>query len=237
MDPSIITNITNNIIITHVTNNTIIATTLLAITDSINPCTLAVQLALLASLLTAKGRRSVLLGGILFSITIYIMYTLYGLGILKVIYTLGIDHLLRYILKGLLIVLASLEILAYFHYRPGMVSLEMPLRLRPIARKILSSVNNPLTALPAAVLCSVLLLPCSSGPYLAMLMMIGTMEQYKQLLWILYYNIWFILPMILITLLVYFGLKPQKVTEWRKKHIKELHLIAGLLLLLVFFMV
>ena len=215
----------------------IVAITALAITDSINPCTLAVQAILLASLLTARGRRSVLIGGLIFAMTIYVMYTLYGLGILQILYALGIDHLLRYILKGLLLVLASLEIIAYFRYRPGMISLEMPLKLRPIARKVLSSVNNPLIALPAAVLCSILLLPCSSGPYVAMLMIIKTLEPYKQLLWILYYNIWFILPMILITLLVYFGLKPQKAMEWREKHIKELHLVAGLLLLLVFFMV
>ena len=215
----------------------VIAITGLALTDSINPCTLAVQLILLASLIATRGRRAVLIGGMLFALTIYIMYTLYGLGILKVLYALGIDNIVRYVLKALLLLLASLEILAYFRYKPGMISIEMPMKLRPIAQKILRSVDNPLVALPAAVLCSILLLPCSSGPYVAMLMMIKNLEPYKQLLWVLYYNVWFVLPMILITLLVYFGTKPEKVMEWREKHIRELHLIAGLLLLLVFFMV
>ncbi len=211
--------------------------TSLALVDSINPCTLAVQVLLLASLLATKGRQSVLIGGLIFSATIYLMYTLYGLGILQILYMLGIDSILRIILKGLLLILAGLEILAYFRYKPGMVSIEMPMKLRPIAQKVLSSVDNPLVALPAAVLCSILLLPCSSGPYVIMLGLIKKLPFAIGLLWILYYNIWFVLPMIIITLLVYFGTKPEKIMEWREKHIKELHLIAGLLLLSVFFMV
>lgn len=215
----------------------IINVTSLALVDAINPCTLAVQVLLLSSLLATRGRKSVLVGGLVFSFTIYIMYALYGLGILKVIYTLGIDQIIKIILKGLLLVLAFFEVLAYFRYRPGMISIEMPKSLRPYAKKILSSVENPLMALPAAILCSVLLLPCSSGPYAVMLMMISSLEFIKQLVIIAYYNALFILPMIGITLLIYLGTKPKKVMEWREKHIREIHLISGLLLLLVFVMV
>lgn len=215
----------------------LINVTSLALVDAINPCTLAVQVLLLSSLLATRGRKSVLVGGSLFSITIYIMYALYGLGILKAIYVFGIEQIVKIILKGLLLLLAFFEILAYFRYRPGMISIEMPRSLRPYAKKILSSVENPLMALPAAILCSLLLLPCSSGPYAIMLMMISSFEFAKQLLLIAYYNTLFVLPMIGITLIIYFGTKPKKVLEWREKHIREIHLISGLLLLLVFGMV
>ncbi|OYT42493.1 MAG: hypothetical protein B6U78_01175 [Candidatus Aenigmarchaeota archaeon ex4484_224] len=215
-----------------------ISVTSLALVDAINPCTLAIQIILLSSLLATKGRKSVLIGGILFSLSIYAMYFLYGVGILTFLYVLGIDWIIRYILKILLIVLAFFEILAYVRYKPGMVSMEMPLKLRPIAKKILSSVENPLIAIPAAILCSVLLLPCSSGPYAVMLMMIKTLNNFfLQTVAMIYYNFLFIIPMLLITFLIYFGTKPKKVMEWRNKHIKEIHLISGILLLLVFFLV
>jgi len=44
-----------------------------------------------------------------------------------------------------------------------------------------------------------------------------------------YYNLLFILPQILITLVVYFGLSPaQRMADWRQKSTKLLHLAIGL---------
>ncbi|MBU0569528.1 hypothetical protein KKB40_01960, partial [Patescibacteria group bacterium] len=46
------------------------------------------------------------------------------------------------------------------------------------------------------------------------------------------YNFIFVMPMILITLAVYFGLTTtKKAEEWRVKKIKYLHLIAGIIIL------
>ena len=140
-------------------------------------------------------------------------------------------------LKCLLIILAALEIFAFFKYKPGAISVEMPMKFRPLAKRILTSVENPIVAIPAAILCSILLLPCSSGPYAIALMMIRSWEFFSRILTMLYYNMLFISPMILITFLIYLGTKPKKVMEWREKHIREIHLISGLLLLTVFFMV
>lgn len=209
----------------------------LALVDAINPCTLAVQVLLLSALIASRGRRAVLIGGILFSLTIYLMYFLYGFGILTILYAIGIEWILKIALKALLLILAFLEILAFSIYKPGLISVEMPLKLRPITKSILSKVENPLVAIPAAVLCSLLLLPCSSGPYLIMLMLIKSWELFHRIIAMIYYNALFILPMIGITFGVYFGLKPKKVLEWREKHIREIHLISGILLLIVFFMV
>jgi ascorbate-specific PTS system EIIC-type component UlaA len=47
---------------------------------------------------------------------------------------------------------------------------------------------------------------------------------------LVYYNFIFILPMILITLIVYFGYsKVEQISGWKEKNIKLLHLIAGIL--------
>jgi len=205
----------------------------LALVDAVNPCTLTVQALLLSALVITKGRKHALIGGLLFTFTIYGMYFLYGIGILEVIYSFGMDKLLWNALRILLIVLIGIEFYAYFSYKPGLTSLEMPMKFRPVARKLLKGVENPLMALPIAMLCSVLLLPCSSGPYVFALGMLA-LHNIKDLLLLAYYNLIFVSPMILITFLVAFGTSPEKVVKWKEKHIRELHLVAGILLLGVF---
>ena len=204
----------------------------LAAVDMVNPCTLAVQVLLLSALVLTKGRRDAILGGILFTATIYVMYLLYGLGLLTTIYALGIQDVLRLALKALVLIMAVIELNAFLHYRPGFSSLEMPMLLRPFAQKLLKSVENPWMTIPVAALCSILLLPCSSGPYLSAIIYLAN-TTVEKLFYLLYYNAIFVLPMIGITLLVRLGTKPEAVMKWRSKHIRELHLIAGLLLLAV----
>lgn len=202
--------------------------TMLALVDAVNPCTLAVQALLLSALVVTKGKKDALKGGILFTLTIYIMYLLYGLGILQIIYVLGLGEILRFVLTGLLIIMVVAEFWAAIRYKPGFVSMEMPMKLRPIAQKCLKSVENPWMAIPVAIMCSVLLLPCSSGPYVSALILMS-MSVIKIIV-LLYYNFIFILPMLGITLFVYFGTTPEKVMEWRERNIRKLHLIAGVLL-------
>ncbi|MCD6381357.1 MAG: hypothetical protein J7L43_00050 [Candidatus Aenigmarchaeota archaeon] len=205
----------------------------LASVDAINPCTLAVQVILLGGLVATKGRRHALLGGLLFSFTVFVVYFLYGFGILQILYNLGLQNIFLYILLSLLVVMMLLEFSGYFSYKPGFRSLEMPMKFRPIAQRLLKSIENPWFTIPVAFLCSVLLLPCSSGPYLTMLLYLVNTEVEK--FWVLlFYNAIFVFPMILITLLVAFGTSPEKIKEWRNKHIRELHLISGILLLIVF---
>ncbi|GEM_PF-1594508 len=214
-------------------SETFLQITGLALVDAVNPCTLTVQALLLSALVITKGRKHALMGGLLFTFTIYVMYFLYGMGILEAIYLLGIGEILWSVLRVLLVVMIAMEFYAYFSYKPGFASLEMPMKFRPITQKVLRGVENPLMALPMAVLCSVLLLPCSSGPYVVALGMLA-IHSIRNLLLLAYYNLIFISPMILITLLVVFGTSPESVVKWKEKHIKELHLLAGILLLGVF---
>ena len=50
----------------------------------------------------------------------------------------------------------------------------------------------------------------------------------------MYYNFLFVLPMLIITALVYFSFTSiDKASEFRERNVKKLHLVAGLLLILV----
>ncbi len=200
---------------------------LLALADSVNPCTLAIMAALLVVLLSSGGRRNAILGGILFTATVFIMYTLYGLGLMTFFTVTDTYSILKGVVFFLVLLLALWELKAFLFYKPGFSSLEMPMFLRPYAKKIIETAKNPISAIPVAVFCSIFLLPCTSGPYLAA---IGMMNDISLLL---LYNVVFVLPMVAITILVGIGLDPERVAEWRNKHVRYLHLLASLLLFLV----
>ncbi len=64
--------------------------------------------------------------------------------------------------------------------------------------------------------------------------MLGHNETYIQaILLLLLYNFIFVLPMIGLTIAVYFGMNVEKAEETRSKNLKILHLIAGIIMLLM----
>jgi len=98
---------------------------------------------------------------------------------------------------------------------------------------VLKKVASPVGAFFIGFLISLFLLPCTSGPYIVILGLLAdiTTRDYAVLL-LLMYNLIFILPMLLITFGIYFGITTTtKAEEWRTRKLKILHLIAGLIIL------
>ena len=102
-------------------------------------------------------------------------------------------------------------------------------------KDIIKEITTVKGAFLVGFLVSLFLLPCTSGPYLAILGLLAevTSRNYAYMLLILY-NFIFVLPMLLITLAIYFGFTTtEKAEEWRTKKLKVLHLIGGIILLLL----
>ena len=55
----------------------------------------------------------------------------------------------------------------------------------------------------------------------------------KGFLYMIVYNLIFILPMSIVVLAMYWGLPPEKAKQWRQQKIRLLHLIAGIILVLL----
>jgi cytochrome c biogenesis protein CcdA len=95
------------------------------------------------------------------------------------------------------------------------------------------------TSVPGAFLTgflvSLFLLPCTSGPYIVIIGLLGkTATRAGAMYWLLLYNAIFVLPMIAITSAVYFGITTADRAEaWRSRHLRVLHLIAGTIILLL----
>lgn len=213
----------------------------LAVVDAINPCALAVMTMVLMALLLEDPtkKRKVILGGFAFSLAVFILYFLYGLIMVQFF-----SHLIpeagvmsNYIFKGfgvLAIGLGLLNIKDFLNYKPGGVGTEMPMRLRPRVKSVIKKITSPKGAFVLGLLITVFLLPCTIGPYIIASGKLSVLSFLQTIPWLLIYNLIFILPMLAITLVIYFGVTTvDKVSGWKEENIRYLHLVEGSVLILL----
>ena len=212
----------------------------LAAVDAVNPCALAVLALMLIAIMSynPKKRSKVLLAGLAFTLSIFIMYLIYGLVIIKffqLVQVLTVARVWLYKILGLVaIILGVLNIRDFLRYRPGGFGTEMPIMLRSKVKKIISRVTSPGGAFIVGIIVTLFLLPCTIGPYVIAGGILSALEILKTLPWLLIYNLVFVLPMIIITLVVYLGLTSvEKVSGWKDKNIRWLHLVAGVIMFLL----
>jgi len=208
---------------------------LAAASDSINPCTIAIITMLLAAILVSGGKQKAVISGIVFSGTIYVMYMLMGFGIMG---ALAAPNLQKYFLVLVTIgalAMGIIEIKSYLKYKPGFGALEMPMIIRPYAKKILGAATSIPGVIVAALFCSIFLLPCSSGPYLTILALVAKEASAKHIMYLAVYNAIFIIPLLAVTLVIGGGFStPDRVNKLKNKYIRYMHLVAGILMVLLF---
>ena len=213
---------------------TIPAVVLAAAADSVNPCTFAVLVLLLGTLLVAGKRGKVLQAGLAFIAAIYISYFLMGIGIFSAIQAAGVQRPFVIAVSGLAILLGLWNMKDYFAYGKWF-TIEVPDRWRPLVKRITSSVVSVPGAFAVGVLDSLFLLPCSSGPYIAILALLSkTTTRTQGIGLLLFYNLIFIMPLIIITGAVHFGYTTTARAErWRSARLGKLHLVSGLIMFLL----
>jgi len=217
--------------------------TALALADSVNPCAIAVLTMVLVAILiqNPEKKKRVLYGGLAFVTSIYLGYLFYGIVIIQLFK--GFAELLRenstYIYNGLGIlamIIGALHIKDFFMYKKGCIATEMPIWMRPKVKKIIQEITSPKGAFVIGFLVTIFLLPCTIGPYIIASGLLTELGTLGALLWLLYYNLVFVLPMLAITLIIFLGLtRVQDVSGWKERNIKKLHLIAGILMFAVGF--
>lgn len=205
-----------------------------ALVDAINPCAFAVLILLVATVAKGQGRKNSLYAGLLFSLSIFISYFLMGLGLYKAITIFNIPLIISTIVGVIAVIIGLANLKDAFWYGKGFL-MEVPVTWRPRMQKILRSVTSPIGAFAAGFLVSLFLLPCSSGPYVVILGLLAERVEYARTISLLaLYNLIFVLPMVLITLGMYFfKLKGSKLENLRKENLKLLHAIAGAIMIVM----
>jgi len=204
-----------------------------AFADALNPCALAVLILLLSTVVAAKGRTSALLSGFSFALAVFISYFLMGLGAYNAITAFSLPKYMS-LGVGIFSILVALANLKDFFWYGKYFIMEVPMSWRPKMQMILRKVSNPIGAFGAGFVVSLFLVPCASGPYLGILGLLATkVNPTKTIALLFVYNFVFVLPMIIITLAMYFGSRMGKIEQWRQKNLKLLHLITGAVMLFV----
>lgn len=216
------------------TNNshklTIWAVTVAALADSINPCAFSVMIFLMLSLLAIGARKRMLKIGITYIITVYIVYLAAGLGLLAAFQWLSaISKYILWIAAGLAIIAGLINIKDFFWYGKG-ISLAIPEDKKPLLEKYIKHASLP-AAIVLGFLVALFELPCTGGFYLAILALLAQETTYwSGVVYLLFYNIVFVAPLFIILVIVYKGVSPQQLENWRTAKRKWLRLVMGLVL-------
>ncbi len=215
---------------THLTLLTVIGA---ALVDSINPCAIAVLLILLSGLIYTEEKRRVLLAGLSFTLSIYISYFLFGLGIFSALRFVGVAYWFTKAVGIFGIIIGLANIKDYFWYGGLGFVTEIPRKWRPTMKMILRKASSPWAAFLAGFIVCLFELPCTGGPYLFILGLLADKTTRLQTIPILLlYNLFFVLPLLLITLFIYTGYSTiENTAKWRDKNLRKLHLIAGIVML------
>ena len=169
--------------------------------------------------------------GFVYIFFVFFTYLLAGLGILYFLSSVPL-FISEYIsiIVGLLIVIAGLiEIKDFFWYGQG-ITLAIP----PEKAKQIHEMTKKVT-LPAMVILGAFVagveLPCTGGPYLAILVFLSQNFNFTALLWLVLYNIIFVMPLVVILLMVYFGMKIQSLKRWKQDNRGYMRLATGVILI------
>jgi cytochrome c biogenesis protein CcdA len=201
--------------------------------DGINPCAFA-TLIFFVSYLTLSGRKGkeVLFVGGAFTLGVFLAYLAVGLGLYQILELVGetLDVIARivYAVTGIFcLVLAVLSFLDFRKARKGniedmMLKLPEPLRKRINAtiRKGRNAASYVLGAFLAGVMISFLELACTGQVYLPTIIFVSSIPELRiqALLYLVIYNLLFVLPLIIIFILVYFGTTSKDLTQFLKKN-------------------
>lgn len=208
----------------------------LGLVDGIfNPCALSVLFFMAAYMLSLGSRKKLLLIGISYSIMVFLVYFtfLYLLthGISLVTKYLGYVQVMRYVVGGIVLLLAFIEIKDFFYEK--WISLKIPKFFTPYIEKLVKASTLP-AALILGLLVSLVEIPCAGGfPFVYAGILSKSVSGIPLFFYSVLYTFFFILPLIVLTLIFYFGI--TKVEEAEKKRIglrRYMRLIAGFLLLI-----
>jgi cytochrome c biogenesis protein CcdA len=220
--------------------------------DGLNPCAFA-TLVFFISYLAFVGRdgRDVLLAGGAFALGVFLTYLGVGFGVLKFLATLPfLDAASRWvygITAALCLLLAVGSLYDWWQARRGKATemrLKMPTRLRRWVNRTIREGTGVGAFVPVTfgtgVVVSVIELACTGQVYLpTILFVLGVPELQAQAgLYLVLYNLMFILPLVVVFVLAYFGTTSQQLGLLIHRHTAKVKLAtAGLFLLLAGWMV
>ncbi len=202
------------------------AVLLTGLVDGINPCAMAILLFFITFLFTIRKRRAAIAKmGLVYIACVYLVYFLVGLGLLRAT-TLVQGHWLGQLGAALLILFGVTNLL-------GAVFPKFPIRLEvpEIGKGGLKNWMYRAT-LPASIVLGTLMglesFPCSGGPYVAILGLLGSQTGFWEGFgYLALYNLMFIMPLVIILILALNPVMGAKIQAWERSSSHKVRGITG----------
>ena len=202
-----------------------------AIADSLNPCAFSILFLSIAFLMSlGKDRKFILAAGGLYIFGIAFVYTLIGVGILKVLSLFSIPNVIGTIGAWILVLYSLIGIINEF-FSSFPLKLKMPAKSHETLGKTIHKATIP-TAFILGILVGLFEFPCTGGPYLFVLSLLHDQTTF----WVgfgylLIYNFIFVLPLIVILLISTNRVILNKVDGLRRLETKKSRVFLNIALL------
>jgi len=220
---------------------TVFAVALAGLGDGINPCAFATILFLVSYLgMVGRKRNEILMAGLSFAFAVFSTYFLVGLGFFRFIKSLSnIDTIADIVFGGtavLCLVFGVLSISDYLKARAGNTSgmaLQLPkflkLRIHQTIRERARTERIIAGALAAGFVVSLLELACTGQIYLPTIIFMVGSEGYtsRALLYLLLYNICFIIPLLIVFAVVYLGVSSKTIGRVMETNVGSVKLVLA----------
>ncbi len=202
--------------------------TIAAIVDSINPCAISVLLLTLGFLVSLNSSRKKILGiGGLYIFGIFITYVLIGLGVLSVLSFFGIPKVISK-LGAILLIITGLINLAEVYIPNFPIKLAIPKFIKPQIATLMYK-STYISAFLMGVVVGLFEFPCTGGPYLMILTLLhDTSTVSTGALYLIYYNLVFVSPLVIILLLGAAPAVTDRIQQWRKGNSKTAAIYTAL---------
>ena len=207
---------------------TLIAVIVAALIDSVNPCAFGVLIFLMLSLLNMGSSKRALRAGLVYTFVVFVVYFFSGLGIFRVIQSFTAATYYIYIAAGILVLgLGLWQFKDVFLPKVG-PTLQISPKVKPLIEKIIHKGTIP-AMIFLGIVVSLFELPCTGGIYLGILTLMSINKTFA-FSYLILYNIIFVLPLLILTFLIYKGMSPKILQNWTSKERKWMKLGAGLVL-------
>ena len=212
--------------------------------DGINPCAFATIIFFISylTLINRKGREILWVGG-MFALSVFLTYFLIGTGALKMITSLSFLPLVRKIFvlvtAALALILGVVSLYDYLQFKKKGTTKDAKLQLPPFLKNMIHSAirknvrlsNYIIMAAVTGFIVSLLELACTGQIYLPTIMFISTIPDLKvnALFYLLFYNLMFILPLVLVFSFTYWGTTSAQWAELTQKNFGKIKMAMALL--------
>lgn len=207
---------------------------ILGLADGIfNPCALSVLFFFATYIISLGSKKKALTLGSIYCLMIFLVYTLFMYGLSSMFSVIGYIGTIKTIVGYILVVTGLIQVKDFFFYGKWF-SLEIPKFAKPKIERLINMATIP-SAVALGLFVSFVEIPCAgSFPLVYTTVLAERVGGFESLIYLLWYNFFFVFPLLALNLLFYFGLmQVEKAEEFRKKSRKYMRLISGIMLILL----